>query len=285
MRVGKRVPASDGVSVTPRVGLAWSDVSLKDFTDGTGSGAKVSVKAAESLTGRVGASVESETGDGLRLFGSVDVTHEFSEETEAAVSGTALKASAERTTVRVGVGGSLDLGNGASRRAAATAPSAAGRSWPSASERPCRRAAARASTRGREKASCLLRQTLAGGRFPAMSPVVVTGPARAGFSAETGRPEPKRRRGGGISPVGNAADATVMVTGGSVAAGANPRRRSGRAGAAKRKLVLVGEKESKTLRTQTAALNDFVRCALSRRLRCPSPRRRSARSVRPARTA
>ena len=119
VEVGRRVPASDGVSVTPRVGLAWSDVSLKDFTDGVGSGAEVSVKAAESLTGRVGASVESETGDGLRLFGSVDVTHEFSEETEAAVSGTALKASAERTTVRVGVGGSLDLGNGASLRGSA----------------------------------------------------------------------------------------------------------------------------------------------------------------------
>ena len=117
IEVGRRVPASDGVSVTPRVGLAWSDVSLKDFTDMDGE--KVSVKAAESLTGRVGASVESETGDGLRLFGSVDVTHEFSEETEAAVSGTALKASAERTTVRVGVGGSLDLGNGASLRGSA----------------------------------------------------------------------------------------------------------------------------------------------------------------------
>ena len=119
VEAGRRVPASDGVSVTPRVGLAWSDVSLKDFTDETGSGAEVSVKAAESLTGRVGASVELETGDGLRLFGSVDVTHEFSEETEAAVSGTALKASAERTTVRVGVGGSLDLGNGASLRGSA----------------------------------------------------------------------------------------------------------------------------------------------------------------------
>ena len=117
VEAGRRVPAADGVSVTPRVGLAWSDVSLKDFTDMNGE--KVSVKAAESLTGRVGASVELETGDGLRLFGSVDVTHEFSEETEAAVSGTALKASAERTTVRVGVGGSLDLGNGASLRGSA----------------------------------------------------------------------------------------------------------------------------------------------------------------------
>ena len=40
VEVGRRVPAADGVSVTPRVGLAWSDVSLKDFTDMTGSGRK-----------------------------------------------------------------------------------------------------------------------------------------------------------------------------------------------------------------------------------------------------
>ena len=114
VEAGRRIPASEGISVTPRVGLAWSDVSLKDFTDRAGSGADVSVKAAESLTGRVGASVELETGDGLRLFGSVDVTHEFSEETEAVVSGASLKASAETTGVRVGIGGLFDLGNGAS---------------------------------------------------------------------------------------------------------------------------------------------------------------------------
>ena len=222
--------------MTPRVGLAWSDVSLKDFTDGTGSGAEVSVKAAESLTGRVGASVESETGDGLRLFGSVDVTHEFSEETEAAVSGTALKASAERTTARVGVGGSLDLGNGASLRGSAGYAVGGGGNrafsgGPGMAVR-FRKAVSPGGRRGFDpgEGEGVMPSSADAGRraVPCDAPVVVTGHARTGFSAETGRPEPKRRRGGGISPVGNAADATVMVTGGSVAAGANPRRRSGR---------------------------------------------------------
>ncbi len=114
VEVGRRTPVSDEMSVTPRAGVMWSEVSLNDFTDEIGSGAEVSVNEGESLTGRAGVSVESEASEGVRLFGTVDVTHEFSEETEVAVSGTPLKASAETTGVRFGVGGTFDLGHGAS---------------------------------------------------------------------------------------------------------------------------------------------------------------------------
>ncbi len=114
IEVGRRTPVTDEVSVTPRAGLVWSEVSLKDFTDEVGSGAEVSVEEGESLTGRAGLSVESEASEGVRLFGTLDVTHEFSEETEVSVSGTPLRASAETTGVRFGVGGTFDLGHGAS---------------------------------------------------------------------------------------------------------------------------------------------------------------------------
>ena len=116
IEVGRRTPVTDEVSVTPRAGVVWSEVSLKDFTDEDeiGSGAEVSVEEGESLTGRAGVSVESEASEGVRLFGTLDVTHEFSEETEVAVSGTPLRASAETTGVRFGVGGTFDLGHGAS---------------------------------------------------------------------------------------------------------------------------------------------------------------------------
>ena len=116
IEVGRRTPVTDEVSVTPRAGVVWSEVSLNDFTDEDeiGSGAEVSVEEGESLTGRAGVSVESEASEGVRLFGTVDVTHEFSEETEVAVSGTPLKASAEKTGIRFGVGGTFDLGDGAS---------------------------------------------------------------------------------------------------------------------------------------------------------------------------
>ena len=119
VEVGRRVAAAEGVSVTPRAGLAWSAVSLSDFVARDDATARLSLEEAESLTGRAGLSVESVASAGVRLFGSVDVTHEFSEETEAMVSGTPLRASAETTGVRVGIGSQFDLGNGASLRGSA----------------------------------------------------------------------------------------------------------------------------------------------------------------------
>ena len=118
VEIGRRAEMN-GVSVTPRAGLAWSAVSLSDFVARDDATARLSLDDAESLTGRAGLSVESEASAGVRLFGSVDVTHEFSEETEAMVSGTRLAASAETTGVRLGIGGLFDLGNGASLRGSA----------------------------------------------------------------------------------------------------------------------------------------------------------------------
>ena len=118
VEIGRRAEMS-GVSVTPRAGLAWSAVSLSDFVARDDATARLSLEDAESLTGRAGVGVESEASAGVRLFGSLDVTHEFSEETEAMVSGTSLRASAETTGVRLGIGGLFDLGNGASLRGSA----------------------------------------------------------------------------------------------------------------------------------------------------------------------
>ena len=119
VEMGWHVPVIDGLWVTPRAGVAWSEVSLEDFTDEAGGGAEVSVGEAESLKGRAGLGVEARTSEGTRLFGSVDAIREFSEETEVVVSGTTLKASARKTTVRVGLGGSFDLGRSAALRGAA----------------------------------------------------------------------------------------------------------------------------------------------------------------------
>ena len=92
------------LTLTPRAGFVWSRVSLGDFTDTLST--RVSVEDAGSLLGRAGVGVEMvpEGAGGLRVFGSVDVVHEFSAETEAQVMGTALKASAKSTGVRLGVG-------------------------------------------------------------------------------------------------------------------------------------------------------------------------------------
>ena len=104
VEAGRPMALGGNLTLTPSAGLAWSRVSLKDFTDTLST--RVSVEDAGSLLGRAGVGVEMAPADagGLRVFGSVDVVHEFSAETEAQVSGTALEASAESTGVRLGVG-------------------------------------------------------------------------------------------------------------------------------------------------------------------------------------
>ncbi len=111
VEVGRPMAAAPGVSLTPRVGLAWSRVSLDDFTDEVGSGAHVSLERAKSLSGRIGVTMEmplGESGNG-RAFAALDAAREFSPETRTVVEGQMLKASAEPTSVRLRLGGSLAL--------------------------------------------------------------------------------------------------------------------------------------------------------------------------------
>ena len=108
--VGRRMSVG-GMMVTPRAGVAWSKVDLDDFTDMDvfeGPRAEVSVEEADSVKGRVGVMVEAEMGSGEtsgRLFASLDVEQEFSDETEVKVGGQMLKTEVRPTAVRVGLGG------------------------------------------------------------------------------------------------------------------------------------------------------------------------------------
>ena len=94
-----------GMVLTPRVGLTHSKVSMDDFTDAVG--VRVSVEDGRSLRGRAGMAVEMTPGgaSGSRVFGSLDVEHEFSPKTKAVVSGADLKAAAKATWLRLGVNG------------------------------------------------------------------------------------------------------------------------------------------------------------------------------------
>ena len=99
----ERLPA--GMVLTPRAGLAHSRVSMDGFTDAVG--ARVSVEDGRSLKGRAGMAVEMEPGgaSGSRVFGTVDVEHEFSRDTKVVVSGTELRSEAEATWLRLGLNG------------------------------------------------------------------------------------------------------------------------------------------------------------------------------------
>ena len=125
LEAGRSMSAGGGVSVTPRAGLAWSQVSLRGFTDTRG--AAVSMRNARSFTGSVGVDVEtSPAAAGPALFGSLDVTREFTKNTETRLPGTMLKATAAATSLRVGAGARFDLGDGASMLGSAAYETAGG---------------------------------------------------------------------------------------------------------------------------------------------------------------
>ena len=99
----ERLPA--GVVLTPRAGLVHSRVSVDAFSDAVG--ARVTVDGARSLKGRVGVDAEVTLGGaaGSRVFGSVEVEHEFSTGRKVRVSGRELKSEAEATWLRLGLNG------------------------------------------------------------------------------------------------------------------------------------------------------------------------------------
>ncbi len=105
MEVGRRVEGGR-VVLTPRARLAHSRVSVDDFTDAVGT--RVSLEDGRSLKGRAGVVVETapDGARGNRVFGSVDVEHEFSDERKVVVSGTELKSKAEAMWLRLGLNGS-----------------------------------------------------------------------------------------------------------------------------------------------------------------------------------
>ena len=124
VEAGRRMRVGEAF-VTPRAGLAWSQVDFADFTDletAGGSRARVSVEGARSVKGRLGVMAETETGMGAasgRLYASLDVEQELSDETEVKVGGNVLKTEVRPTSVHLGAGGEFDVGEDVVVRATA----------------------------------------------------------------------------------------------------------------------------------------------------------------------
>ena len=105
VEAGRRMPVGRGVVVTPGVGLSWSGVDLS-FARGM---ERVSVEDARSLVGRAGLRVELEAG----LFGSLEATHEFSDKRSTRILDVSLRTTeAQKTGVRVGLGGARSWEDG-----------------------------------------------------------------------------------------------------------------------------------------------------------------------------
>ena len=116
VEVGARMPVGRAL-VTPRGGLSWSAADLDDFTDMETAGspeARVSVSAegARSVKARLGVMVETELGMGGssgRVYGSLDVERELSDETEVKVGGQALETEVRPASVHLGAGGVFEV--------------------------------------------------------------------------------------------------------------------------------------------------------------------------------
>ena len=108
VEAGRRVHVEQlpaGLVLTPRAGLVHSKVSMGAFTDAVGL--RVSMEDARSLKGRVGVDAEMKLAGRPhdRVFGSLEVEHEFSNDNKVMVSGTELKSEAAATWLRLGLNG------------------------------------------------------------------------------------------------------------------------------------------------------------------------------------
>ena len=111
LEVGRRMEMAErNVVLTPRGGLAWSSVDVDGFDDvkveGYAGDRRVSFGSEDSFQGRVGVLAESVDG---RMYASLDVEHEFSEDRDVTASGARLDSEAEATWARLGLGFRAEL--------------------------------------------------------------------------------------------------------------------------------------------------------------------------------
>ena len=114
VEAGQLIAMGGGVSLTPRLGLEWSRVSLEDFRD-TRDATPVSMDDARSMRGRVGLTAETALGKEAasgHVYGSLDVEREFQRGTSVTVEDDLLETTGRSTGLRLGVGGSLGMGDG-----------------------------------------------------------------------------------------------------------------------------------------------------------------------------
>ena len=111
LEVGRRMEMAEREMVlTPRGGLVWSSVDVDGFEDvkveGYAGDRRVSLGSEDSFQGRVGVLAESMDG---RMYASLDVEHEFSEDRDVTASGARLDSEAEATWARLGLGFRAEL--------------------------------------------------------------------------------------------------------------------------------------------------------------------------------
>lgn len=120
LEAGQKIALTDAFSLTPQGQVAWSAVDFGDFTDAFG--ANVSLTDADRLTGRLGISadyqapwVDQSGGAGsTHLYGIANLYYDFADGSGADVDGTAVASANDPLWGGLGLGGSVDWGDGLS---------------------------------------------------------------------------------------------------------------------------------------------------------------------------
>lgn len=115
---GKRIDIGNGLTITPQAQLTYSDVDFDDFTQQVGGRdiATVSLLDGDSLRGRVGVSLDSETSwqadngtlSRRHLYGIANLYHEFLDGTAVSLSGVALDNRSDRFWGGLGAGATFN---------------------------------------------------------------------------------------------------------------------------------------------------------------------------------
>ena len=117
LEVGKRAPLGGGLSITPQIQMAYSNVRFDAFVDP--SGAAVSSDTGSSLKSRWGISVDHQSnaeaagGAGQsHIYGIANLSYEWLDGGVAGVSGTPIRRSDDRLWGELGLGGSYSWNGG-----------------------------------------------------------------------------------------------------------------------------------------------------------------------------
>ncbi|WP_211385670.1 autotransporter outer membrane beta-barrel domain-containing protein, partial [Agrobacterium tumefaciens] len=118
LETGARMDIAPAWSLTPQAQLAYSRASFDSFTDPFG--ARVSLDDGDSLTGRLGISLDYRSSwsddsgriSSTRIYGITNLFYEFLDGTQTTVSGTPFASVHDRLWADVGFGGSFDWDDG-----------------------------------------------------------------------------------------------------------------------------------------------------------------------------
>ncbi|MEL7211067.1 MAG: autotransporter outer membrane beta-barrel domain-containing protein [Pseudomonadota bacterium] len=115
--IGQRFDQFENWSLVPQAQLMWSNTEIEDFTDNLGN--DVSFQGGDSQIARLGVAFEYIADENKpnaragnyqnKLYGIVNVLHDFAAEYETDISGVSLDGGRQKTWLEAGLGGTYQI--------------------------------------------------------------------------------------------------------------------------------------------------------------------------------